>query len=92
MSTSPRGVILPQSPRTKPPTPAARYAVYALDDLARIAFRGLAGAVGELTSRGMRVPTTLVTSRSRDQSVAGLCNAVEDALVAAVRDRQPADA
>jgi hypothetical protein len=92
MSTSPRGVMLPQSPRPKTPTPAARYAMYALDDLTQIAFGGLAGAVGDLRSRGMRVPTALAASRSRDQAVVGLCSAVEDALVAVVSDRQLADA
>jgi hypothetical protein len=66
--------------------------MYALDDLAQIAFGALAGAVSDLRSRGMRVPTALAPSRSRDQSVIGLCSAVEDALVAVVCDRQLADA
>jgi hypothetical protein len=92
MNTFPWGVVLPYSPRPRTPTRAARYAVYALDELAQIAFGALADAVGDLESRGMRVPTVLAASRSRSQSVVGLCSAVEDALVAVMCDRKRVDA
>jgi hypothetical protein len=80
MTISSRGVVLPHDRRPVPAPPAARYAVYALDDLTQIAFAGLADAVNTLAARGVSVPTALAASRLGDPSATGLCSAVEHAL------------
>jgi hypothetical protein len=59
---------------------AMHYAAYAFDDLAQIAFAGLADAVNLCAARGAPLPPALAQSRRNDNRARGLYTAVERAL------------
>lgn len=90
MNSSPPAVLLPQQRHA--PALAARYAVYALDELTQLAFGGLADAVASFGARGINVPVALAESRLGDRGAVGLCDAVEQALVDLIRDQGRLDA
>lgn len=81
-----RGVVLPRDAGSASAPPAARYALYALDDLTQITFAALADAVGMFSARGIAVPHASARSRFGDRSACGLCHAVEMALDELVDD------
>jgi hypothetical protein len=80
MTQSRRGVVLPREEGSGALSPAARYALYALDDLTQITFAALADAVRMFSARGIDVPPAVARSRMDDLSARGLCEAVELAL------------
>jgi hypothetical protein len=71
------GVVLPREGSGASAPPAARHALYALDDRTQITFAALADAVRMFSARGMAVPHALAGRRFGDQSACGVCHAVE---------------
>jgi hypothetical protein len=88
MTDALRRIVLPGEPTPDPADhPAARYAVYALEELSQVAFAGLAEAVATYEAQGVAFPSSRVPSRHHDPNVRGLLRAVEQALDELTTDR-----